>query len=85
MTDLRLLETLNAMRGGEYLKHLADQQASVHESMASAADEVQLRWLQGKSQLLMELAGEIVDSEKNLSEAIVRERKGDKKERKAFI
>ena len=52
--------------------------------MASAADEVQLRWLQGKSQLLMELAGEILDSETDLAEAIVKERKGDKKERRTF-
>jgi hypothetical protein len=77
-TNLKLLETLYMMRDGAYLEHLREMQKDTDRKLRVCADEVNFRKLQGVSQVLEELAAEIESAAMKYSEAIEKERAGEK-------
>ena len=83
--NLKLLETLYLMRDGAYLEHLRERQREADKKLRVCADEVNFRKLQGASQLLDELISEIDSAEAKYSEAVEKERAGDKPKSAAFF
>jgi hypothetical protein len=84
-TNLKLLETLYQMRDGIYLEHLREMQAETDKKLRVCPDEVNIRKLQGSSQLLEELIAEIESAPTKYSEAIEKERSGDKPKSASFF
>jgi len=84
-TNLKLIETLYLMRDGAYLEHLGEKQKDTDRKLRLCPDEANIRKLQGISQLLEELISEIESAATRYSEAIEKERAGDKPKSAAFF
>ena len=79
--NIKLLEAMYQMRGGVYQEYLRARLLETDKGLRQVTDTVNLRRLQGVAATLVELIDEIDKASEKYSEAMAKERSGEKADR----